>query len=217
VLPHAIIALNAVDLGEEKQRWDIQEATDDLLRSAAEAFGKEPGFLRRTNNWKGLGRKVNSVIDLLKCYYSSIKVVRIPIKHPTTYLRIDSQAAKLRDAIISACNGASATKEMARKLCTVDQLDEYLQAGFDHFANDLDSPFDFIKVSLRNRPIPLDFADHIVTLATAVQKQKRQSGQNLFRGLGGMVASCILLDIVRQDRKGALADSWVIMAGPNGI
>jgi hypothetical protein len=202
VLPHAIIVLNAVDVGQEEQRWEVKEATRNLLASAEAAFEREHGFIEKTVMWRKHGRRIDNVKDLLRCYYSSIQVVRIPMKSPTTYLMIDNQAAKVREAILAGCNKASYTKETARKLCSVDQLEEYLQAGFDHFARDLDSPFDFVKVSLRNKPIPQDLGDHIVTLAAAVQKRIGQAGQKLFQGLSTMVASCILLDIVRKDRKG---------------
>ncbi len=142
------------------------------------------------------------VQDLLRCYYGSISAVRIPAKAPNTYIFIRDQVAKLRVAIGAACDLAYEKKTIARMLSNVDELDQYLQAGFDHFARNLDRPFNFSKVAMKHKPIPQDIGDHILTLTTIVQEKMKQSGEKLFEGLSKIVASCIMFDIVRRSRKG---------------
>jgi hypothetical protein len=89
-----------------------------------------------------------------------------------------------------------------RRLANVDELQEYLHAGFDYFATHVDKPFDFKSVSLRTRLIAQDFGDYIVTLASTVQECIQLRGKVLFAGLVSLIALCILLDYVRNNLPG---------------
>ena len=210
VLPHAIIVLNAVDFGDEEARWDVETATAELLDIAQAAFEQEPFFQAYVRLWQdGHGIKISSAKEMLFKYYSSIKLIRLPQKKEKTYMLIHDQAANLKKAIVEGCDRAKYDKQAARRLCTVDQLQEYLDAAFDHFIQKLDEPFNFIKVSLRSgdSQIAIDFPDHICTLASLVQEGATQggqslSGQKLFLGMSTLIASCIILDTVRDERQG---------------
>lgn len=83
-------------------------------------------------------------------------------------------------------------------LSTSDELDVYIQAGFDHFSQGpLDRPFNFVEVAIRNNPIPNDFTGHIIQLAILMLPQfttAMRSGEELFEKLSEMVASCIVLN-----------------------
>lgn len=81
----------------------------------------------------------------------------------------------------------------------IGEMQSYLQHAFDHFSHTLDEAFDFVRASLSNSPIPLDFGGNILRLALNVMEYKSQSKQRveareLFRELGRMVASCIMLE-----------------------
>jgi hypothetical protein len=82
-----------------------------------------------------------------------------------------------------------------------ETLNVYLQSAFDHFSQDLDTPFNFMDVSFRINPIPLDFGGNILKLAVAM-KARYDNPKKLFEELSFMVTSCILLDCVRQNFKG---------------
>jgi hypothetical protein len=86
-------------------------------------------------------------------------------------------------------------------------MQSYLQHAFDHFSQTLDEAFDFVRASLFNSPIPLDFGGNILRLALNVMDYKTQTRQRieargLFRELARMVASCIMLDSVRHKIRG---------------
>jgi hypothetical protein len=202
ILPHAIIVLNAVDIGNDEDRWDVGKATHSLMHDNRALIDTDAKFRRFANIWRLKGSKINNTEDLLRCYYGSISAVRIPAKAPNTYIFIRDQVAKLRVAIGAACDLAYEKKTIARMLSNADELDQYLQAGFDHFARNLDRPFNFSKVAMKHKPIPQDIGDHILTLTTIVQEKMKQSGEKLFEGLSKIVASCIMFDIVRRSRKG---------------
>jgi hypothetical protein len=89
-------------------------------------------------------------------------------------------------------------------LLDADELQPYLQFAFDHFACDLDTPFDFVQASFVNSPIPSDFGGNILKLAINMMDvwENVASGPILFTELSYMVASCIMLDSARHGIKG---------------
>lgn len=202
ILPHAVVVLNAVEIGQTDQRWTVKDATDSFFR---DVFGTvyADSELRKLAEMRGINPSHEmSSRELLECFYSKIHVIRIPAKRPERYSLIEDQIQELRRLIVTAGDDAHRAKVITRRLNDVDSLQEYLQAGFDHFAAKIDEPFDFKSVSLRSRTIAQDFGDHIINLASTVQEHTRVRGKMLFQGLVSLVASCILLDYVRNDFMG---------------
>jgi hypothetical protein len=92
-------------------------------------------------------------------------------------------------------------------LATSDELNQYLQAAFDHFSQNLDTPFNFLEIAFKNSPIPRDFGGNILKLAAAIQEvQETVDGPGIFEKLSVMVASCIILDCARHGLKGKLQE-----------
>lgn len=91
-------------------------------------------------------------------------------------------------------------------LATSEKLQVYLQAAYDHFSRDLDTPFDFIKEALKHNPIPRDFGGNILNLALSIQHNAqditRDSTERIFEKMVPMISSCIMLDSVRQNLMG---------------
>lgn len=85
-----------------------------------------------------------------------------------------------------------------------NELQPYLQFAFDHFACDLETPFDFVQASFTNSPIPLDFGGNILKLALSLMEAWSNAidGEIIFKELSYMVASCIMLDSVRSKIRG---------------
>lgn len=94
-------------------------------------------------------------------------------------------------------------------LANTEKLQFYLQAAYDHFTRDLNMPFDFVKETLRHSPISRNFEGNILNLALAI-KQKSSNlilscdTEQIFRAMGPMIASCVMLDAVRQNLPGEL-------------
>lgn len=206
VLPHAIVVLNATDLQVHPDEWDVDKATHNLMSSLQNAIKRVPVFRRYTEIWREKGKEINNMEDLIKCFYSSIRVVRIPAKG--RYMLIDGQIEKLHEQIVLSCDEAFYTKERARMLSHVDELNEYLQAGFKHFSKRLDVPFNFVEIAVRNNPVPQNFGDHVSNLAAKMQRREDYNdAPYIFEILSPFVASCLLLEIVRGRRPGKWMDS----------
>ena len=79
--------------------------------------------------------------------------------------------------------------------------------GFDHFSNRLDEPLDFVQISCKSNPTPQNFGGNILRLALAMKDDPRmagKTGRDIFKLLGQIVASCIMLDYVRHQIKGLI-------------
>lgn len=182
--------------------WEMESATAGLLTAVQNSLRSAtavPQFVELAHKWRQRGRRINTVLDLIHCYYSSFSVVRIPEKG--RYGLLSDQVRKLHERITDCCKASYETKRDARMLLTADALNIYFQAAFDHFSLQLDRPFNFVEVSLRNNPIPLDFGGHILGLANSeLNLSGTQSGPRMFKRLSYMVASTVLLEVVRNTK-----------------
>ncbi|KAI1453420.1 hypothetical protein F4805DRAFT_443421 [Annulohypoxylon moriforme] len=204
VLPHAIIVLNATEDVDEKN-WDVATATRMLMSAIQGAIEREPALYEYVQIWRKRGKEIKSTEDLLTQYYSSITIIRIPRRG--SYMLMDQQAEKLFNLIKSRCSDSHLKKKQARMLANSDMFQVYLQASYDHFTKDLESPFDFVQEALRNNPVSRSFEGNILNLAVSMKDHSKDKGlrddaSKLFLKLAPMVASCVMFDAVRQNRLG---------------
>ena len=197
VLPHALIVLNASENDIDPEWWDIETSTTDLMENLSRMVFKNATFKKCAQFWRERQRSIETVEELLHSYYRSVRVVRIPTSGRPNL--IHQQVKKLYDEIQKACTSARQRKGELRMLLDADELQPYLQYAFDHFACDLEKPFDFVQASFTNSPIPLDFGGNILKLAISMMDVWKDSidGPTIFTELSYMVASCIMLDSAR--------------------
>jgi hypothetical protein len=201
-LPHAVIALNATDMAIDPREWDPQHASRFLMDAVAESVYGDPEYRKLAYYWATRGKTIYTMSDLLRCYYSSVTVVRIPIKG--RYMRMEKKIELLYSTIIDRCEESYHTKRNARMLSKADELHLYVQSAVDHFAHDLTNPFNFIDTACNINPIPTSFEGNILHLAIAVRDRTSHiDGRELFLKLSPMVASCIMLDSVPHNLLGA--------------
>ena len=201
MLPHIIIALNFTDTSIDEVLWESQQATDSLVSDFQRIMDNVDKFQEQARDWKDKGRPIHNVRELLNCYYSSVTVVRIPVKG--RYMLINQQISRLRDQILSKCRDSHRDKRRARMISNSDDLQIYLSAAFKHFSLRLDVPFNFVEIALKAHPIPRNFSGNILQLAILIKDHPGISlpAMRIFEELGRFVAPCIFLDIVRQRLK----------------
>jgi hypothetical protein len=200
-LPHAIIAINMADIGVAPEVWDPHSSTKKLLHAVRHSLSQVPYLRELSRHWRDRGRAVNSVAELIHCYYSSFNVIYIPAEgRPNLLIK---QMNNLRAHITSCCDESYHAKQRARMLSNSDELSIFTHAAFDHFSTHLETPFDFIEVSLKTSPIPKDIGGNFLELAIAMQRQSPQTkSKSIFQPLSEVAASCVVLDCVRHYRKG---------------
>lgn len=205
-LPHAVIVLNATEGGVDEGEWDVCTATERLLADVHGAVHREPALGEYVRAWARRGRKIDNTSELLACYYASVSVVRVPHKGGS-YMLMDEQAGKLMELVRRRCAASHATKRQLRMLATAEKLQVYLQAAYDHFTKSLDVPFDFVREALRKFPIARNFQGNVLSLALAIrdnstQEALKEDAKRIFLAMAPMIASCIMLDAVRQNLLG---------------
>ncbi|KAI1842756.1 hypothetical protein JX266_011077 [Neoarthrinium moseri] len=205
VLPHAIIVLNASEPNIDEKEWDVEVATQMLMSDIHGAISREPALQEYVQQWRKRGKTVSSTKELLECYYASVSVVRIPYKG--SYMLMNEQAGKLAELIRERATLSQIRKRRVRMLATPEKLQFYLQAAFDHFTRDLDTPFDFIKETLRHSPASRNFEGNILNLALAVRDRAsneriKSNAKQIFRAMVPIIASCVMFDTVRQNLLG---------------
>jgi len=121
--------------------------------------------------------------------------------------RVHEKVKQLYRSVSNACAASLDGRRRARMVLDVQDLQNYLRDAFSVFAESVDASFDFSKASLRNAPIPAGFGANISKLLLAITNKwkdsPRVSADQILTELSYMVASCIMLDSVRQKNKGA--------------
>jgi GTPase SAR1 family protein len=198
VLPHAIIAFNASENNIPEELWDVDHATEALLESLSRTVYQNATFKKYAQFWRERDRQIESVQELVLSYYSSLRVIRIPTLGRPMLIR--TQVEKLSDMIRWASKEARELKLESRMLLDADELQPYLQYAFDHFANNLHTPFDFVQASLTNSPIPHNLGGNILKLALQIMERWEDvaNASTIFEELSYLVASSILLEATKQ-------------------
>lgn len=217
--PHVIIAINKCESATPADQWNTATATADLLSATNSQIRKNKTFEKYVKIWEKRDLDVEDMRDLLKCYYSSVHVVRIPQK--SRYNLLSEQRDKLYNLILECCDRSSETKLGKRMLADVDEFGLYLSLAFDHFAESLEVPFDFIRASLKSNPPPETFPANLYSFILQVARWKNLRGkiEALFDLVKSMVASCIMLDSSRNQRMGMYANNcnqtWLTCSRPS--
>jgi hypothetical protein len=74
ILPYAILALNATENDADPAIWDVHTSTTLLLKSLADTVDKNVIFSNYADLWRKRGRRINTLEDLMMCYYSALRV-----------------------------------------------------------------------------------------------------------------------------------------------
>ncbi|CZR51334.1 uncharacterized protein PAC_01209 [Phialocephala subalpina] len=202
ILPYAIIVLNACPHDIDAKLWDIDFATKSLLESLSETVNKNDTFAQYAKFWRERGREVKNIEELMMCYYSSVRVIRLPTDMQPNL--VFGQVQKLHAEIERGCKSARERKVDLRMLLDADEFQSYLGDAFDHYSRSLGVPFDFVQASFLHNPIPFNFGGNILKLAISMARDEKPAmdAPTIFTKLRNLVASCIMLDAVRHNILG---------------
>lgn len=205
--PHAIIALNKSNPKTPEDQWNTMNATANLLSTTSAKIDENKTFVKYAKMWKKVSlSRIDNMHDLLRCYYSTVHVVRLPEK--SRYQLLNQQRQRLHQVIEDCCTISFKDKQERELLTDVDDFGLYLSLAFDHFSETLDEPFDFIEASLKRSPLSASFSDNLLEFARRMGIHKNCAGRivELFEYITPFVASCILLESARKQRIGRPED-----------
>ncbi|KAF2420198.1 hypothetical protein EJ08DRAFT_690440 [Tothia fuscella] len=191
LLPHAIIL------------WDVNINTSTILDDLAKTVNQNSLFKKYADTWRQRGKTVDTLEQLVLCYYGSIQILRVPEEDRPRLMQ--DQVANLYHGILTASIAARNNKARLCMLLDVEDLQAYLEHALSHFSGTLDFPFDFVQASFINSPIPPDFGGNILKLAINIMDvwKGEADGAEIFQALSYMVASCIMIETTRNNKPGA--------------
>lgn len=202
--PHAIIAINKSRNDTPSDQWSHVTATAKLLRSANAQIAKNKTFMKYAAMWQERSNtSIDDINDLLRFYYSTVNVVRIPLK--SRHQLLHEQREVLFEIIHDCCQKTFEQSQRRRMLADVDDFGMYVSLAFDRFAESLDEPFDYMQASLKSQPPPRSMGDHVYGFSKLVHRRSgkpKPHAAQLFDKLTPMIASCLMLEAARKQRLG---------------
>lgn len=199
--------LNAYDTTVvEDDKWDPKRTTDEYLRLLESSFDLDPAVKQMAESIKfKTGKTIQTVRGLLEHYYATVTIMCIPTT--TQYNRIHKQSIWLYDTIQEKSEQSHESKVKVRMAPNAERLFRLISRALDRFADRNDQPFDFLEDSLREIPNSGTFDGNMLRFIllfrdTSNIRAVRHDVANLFNGVTEILASCIFLDMERNQIPG---------------
>lgn len=201
-LPHLIIAYSTLDGSSQPEDYDVAKATQNLLGMLD--VDELPKLKQYINYWQkkdgqaGTEKmKIGSAEELLRFYYASVSVVNFP--NQTEPTRMHDQTKILYQQITKKRKESQKYRADVWMRMNAATFPLYVRKAFTHFASSSQEPFDFYEAWFKLHPITFDFRGAIFTLAKQVRDLGSLNGMKLWKNISGFVASCLLLNYVREE------------------
>jgi hypothetical protein len=152
-------------------------------------------------DWAGRNKKISTLEELVRCYYTDIKIICIPSlkSRSSTPSFLLQQYSRVHKEIVIATDKTRESRRKAELLLNSQELNSYFGYAFDHFSGNEEKPFDFLTAAFTHNPVQGSFTAHIVKAATELMTRGTfESSSEVFKGLAPFVASSILLEVCRN-------------------
>jgi hypothetical protein len=117
---------------------------------------------------------------------------------------VHSQGMKLHSEIQKGISASQEQRSKLRMLLSAKGFQTFFQRALEHFCSTIDQPFDFAKASFSNTRTSSAFSQNLLSLATSmINIGPRLKATSIFERLSLLTASCIMLDTVRHEVRGA--------------
>jgi hypothetical protein len=179
--------------------WWSDELTKEQLERLKNCVNSDPELRKFAELWRSMGTDVQTLEDLVRCYYSGIKIVCIPDmeSHDATY--VIERYQKLRQEIHDAAKTTKEARKKAHLLMNSDELGVYFGYAFDHFSTHALGPFNFLAAAFHRQPVNATFKTHIIKAASCLLETRSfDTAAELFKTLSPLIASSILLEVCRK-------------------
>jgi hypothetical protein len=161
-LPHLIIVINNCTEGSQ---WDTDQATTAIFDKQKRLLEENATVRKYKRRFERLGATITSVEDLLRCFYSTTRFVKLPDRQNLALL--SAQLRQLHSIINKASLSTQITKNRAKILLTSQDQQLFYKLAFQHYSTDLDKPFDFLEKLLSLHPLPNNISNNFAALLVA--------------------------------------------------
>lgn len=146
-------------------------------------------------------RPVNTIGDLIHCYFSNIRIVSIPIMTESPAL-FQKQHQLLSRIISEETKLARINRLHAELLLNCEELALCLTYAFKHYSTNKSQPFNFATSAVKCRRPEPSFRSHVIQLARLMlDNLPTRLSRSAFNTdiLAPLVASALLLDVCRNE------------------
>lgn len=192
---------------------DVSYATKFLLDDLDQTMTKNTAFIRWVRFWHERGRYIYTLRDLVTAFYSDIRIVLVPEKGRPG--QVHHQYKVLRDEIRRASYRSQQHRQRANLLLNSVQFNPYLQIAYGHFSVTLDIPFDFIEASSSFYDIAQDRNPILSLIRACFALWPRDTSQQVLLPLAPLMASAMMLDVIRREIKGMSSCNPDFILHPN--
>ncbi|OAQ58750.1 ABC transporter domain-containing protein [Pochonia chlamydosporia 170] len=171
-LPRVVIVINGTR--NHLEEWlDEDTATKDLLHRFRDMPIIDHGLRKIAEAWSNVACQPQSgpksVHDLIKLYFTEVRVIYVPSKELVAPDVLQDQVLQLRRRLLFECQQIQNKKRNLWTRLNTTQLHLFFNNAFIHFTRDPDRPFDFHAVLKSVSPPPQNFSDYITHLIEAIE------------------------------------------------
>ncbi len=196
VLPHAILVLND---NESSFPGGTRSLKNEVIAFIQRPSTWDADLSRLKDVWVRRGKSVNTLRDLLDCYFSSVEVHEMPRSKCS---RMYEQSNRLYDAIANRCAEIYQTKRELRMSLDSKDLAKYMSHAVAHFASTKEAPLDFNEAKLHGLDTPSEISPHLLDFASQLQAHFPDlGGLEILEKLGEMTALSYNLHNIRSRGK----------------
>ncbi|KAK4445124.1 hypothetical protein QBC34DRAFT_441867 [Podospora aff. communis PSN243] len=216
IKPHLIIVINAVGIELEETGWDVGSATKTHMKNLDKARIDNDENLKPMADRVAAagGGHIDSVGGLMKHYYSSVTVLRLP--QTPYYGRMEMQVCELYNTIHANAAHSYSTRSELGVAVPGDRMERLFSAAFSHFSRTIDEPFDLLAEAWRMIPALEGIASCILQFiltfrrTSSSQQYSAFDSVKLLNALASVISSIVLLD---AERKNVLGEARQLFRG----
>jgi hypothetical protein len=208
IKPHLIIVVNAVGIELEETGWETSSTTKMHLDSLNKARIDNDENLKPMADRVAAagGPRIDSVGGLVKHYYSSVTVLRLPAT--PFFGRMETQVRELYKAIHANATSSYDTKSKLAVALPGDRMERLFSAAFSHFSRTMDEPFDLLAEAWRMIPTLDGIAGCLLQFILTFRRTSSNHRDDAFdsvkllNALVPVISSIVLLDAERNNVPG---------------
>lgn len=198
-LPHAIFVLNTYNPPSPTENYDEIEALTYKFFFSNPGMPLNEGPLAKYYDlWQRRSKVISHSSDLLKCYFSGIKVVALPHKEKVTLL--DSQIRALDQAIMGICD-----VPRPQERPNAEEFQTMFNEALNHFLKRPSLTLTRMPLEIIRYPVFAELPYHISTLARLTSGRMINGvliQSQIFSTIAPLVASCIHTRCIRYRQPG---------------
>jgi hypothetical protein len=225
VLPKLLIVINQA---AHDSPWDPAKAKEFVFEQHKDLLVQKGSKMQKcARRFRRLGVRIETIEDLLCCYYREVEVLYIPNAERGNNLpQLSKQLKLLYDLLQEGSKLSQEIKSKRHRLLSSADQARFFKLAFEHYARTPDLPFDFLEYLLKLHPLPNNLTNNLALfidqVRTAATDGSHGVPKDLLATTTPVIASAVALDAARSYAlmPGRLQEIYIghsrVITGQNG-